>query len=345
MRVSSQQLYAKVVECARVADECSSSLIKAFDASIRAQNDYIDAVSKYKKEADAEQAQWAESMATIEQAHEKRATEVVTLDVGGVIFRTRVETLSKYPLSYFGVYTSGRWNLSETAFIDRDPELFRYVMAYLRHDTLQLCDIGPELRKALVAEAEYYVLPELKTLMMPAPIKEKIKPSIYDWAIAMPNRKEGESQDRLTHTNLNSQFQCARGTRRWSTGVHEWSVSGDKLYCKNIIGVMYAPASFTLSHTDRLHNTGRVFGINTDDGFNSHSAIKNQCVFGENFAAKSNDVFNIRLDLDSKTITFGRNGVWNEKPTYTLGDWVKDGIWWHPYFDIWEPNTSLWLVK
>lgn len=350
MRASSQQLYAKVVECAKIADECGAALIKAFDANIRAQNDYINAVLKYKKEAEAEQAQWADSLAKIEQAHEQRDADVVTMDVGGVLFKTRVETLSKHPLSYFGVYTSGRWNLSETAFIDRDPELFRYIMAYLRHDTLQLCDIGPELRVALAAEAEYYVLPELKALMAAAQpqLKEKSKTTINDWHISMTGRDAGDDVHKLTHRNPLSKFQCAVGSKGWSSGVHEWSVTGSRQGASNIVGVFFMPTiTFAFSNMDRLHNTSYVFGIHTDaaNGTSPNNKGNLPAVFGPNFTTRESNIFGIRLDLDKKIITFGLNGVWNNLPTYAIDPYAKPGVLWYPYFDIWDAGTSMWLVK
>ncbi len=340
MRASFEH-FNKLVECAQIARECNDSLMKAFAANVKAQSDYVAILAQYRSAIESEQSRWNDAMIHVERAHDERASEVVTLDVGGVIFKTRVDTLSKHDLSYFGVYTSGRWNLAETAFIDRDPELFRYVMAYLRHDTLQLCDIGPALREALAKEADYYVLPELRALLFPAKVTSKV-----DWTIVDPDRTHNDIQ-RVTHTNNPTHLQCALGSSGWDAGVHEWNVTGDQLLSNNIIGVFFTSAAIehTKSISSRSANTEHVLGVCTDMGMSWSSANKSIYVFGKEYGAKKNDVYSVRLDLNRKTLTFGLNGVWNKMPTYALDCFVKAGVVWYPYFEVYAKGASLWLVE
>ncbi len=55
--------------------------------------------------------------------------DIVRLNVGGEIFDTNMQTLQKYPDSFFSVMFSGRTSLEKTSdgsyFIDRDGKLFR----------------------------------------------------------------------------------------------------------------------------------------------------------------------------------------------------------------------------
>lgn len=99
--------------------------------------------------------------------------EVVSLCVGGVTFSTTRGTLTAVPGSYLAVLFGGsHWKPSsllpgsDTPFIDRDGELFRYVLAYLRH----VRNSGPQQQLPLLphntlelqqlrAEADFYGLP------------------------------------------------------------------------------------------------------------------------------------------------------------------------------------------
>ena len=51
----------------------------------------------------------------------------VELYVGGAVFVTTQETLSKYPNSYFA---------KAHTLIDRDPTHFRYILNYMRDDSI-----------------------------------------------------------------------------------------------------------------------------------------------------------------------------------------------------------------
>jgi hypothetical protein len=81
--------------------------------------------------------------------------DIVTLDVGGQLFKTRRSTLMSR-----SVYFQRMWNpqfvfaeaAESTVFLDRDPVLFRHVLAYLRNPRVHMsCDVLPEL--------EYFGIP------------------------------------------------------------------------------------------------------------------------------------------------------------------------------------------
>lgn len=63
--------------------------------------------------------------------------EVVTLNVGGELYTTSVATLTKYPDSMLGVMFNGKFPTTTkdkqgNCFIDRDGEMFKYILNYLR---------------------------------------------------------------------------------------------------------------------------------------------------------------------------------------------------------------------
>lgn len=81
--------------------------------------------------------------------------DIVTLDVGGQLFKTRKSTLMSRS-AYFRRMWNSQFQFAEaaesTVFLDRDPGLFRHVLAYLRNPGVHLsCDVLPEL--------EYFGIP------------------------------------------------------------------------------------------------------------------------------------------------------------------------------------------
>lgn len=99
------------------------------------------------------------------------ASSVRTLCVGGTTFSTTLGTLTAVPDSYLGILFGGSstWGPSSllpdgTPFIDRDADLFRYVLSYLRslrdccQQPLPLPDSPVQLQQ-LKAEADFYGLP------------------------------------------------------------------------------------------------------------------------------------------------------------------------------------------
>ncbi|CAF1174164.1 unnamed protein product [Adineta steineri] len=86
----------------------------------------------------------------------------VILDVGGVKHTTSVGTLIREKDTFFGALFLGRWELERDSndnsiFIDRDGDLFKYILAYLRTDKIS-SDImtNESLRQLLIIEAEYF---------------------------------------------------------------------------------------------------------------------------------------------------------------------------------------------
>jgi hypothetical protein len=101
--------------------------------------------------------------------------QVLTLCVGGTLYSTTLGTLTAVPGSYLAIlFGDSLWQPSSllpgsnTPFIDRDGDLFRYVLAYLRfvrncssehqHQQLMLPDSPMQLQQ-LKAEADFYGLP------------------------------------------------------------------------------------------------------------------------------------------------------------------------------------------
>ena len=88
---------------------------------------------------------------------------VVRLNVGGELFATTMDTLSK--AAYFNPFLSGRIQHGEdedgALFIDRCPKLFAYILGYLRGRCVPSRFELRSLKHSLRHEAVYYGVPGL----------------------------------------------------------------------------------------------------------------------------------------------------------------------------------------
>eukprot|EP01084_Bolivina_argentea_P002321 4288_1 len=95
--------------------------------------------------------------------------EPVVLNVGGVKYYTSLSTLSANTESIFYKYFNGEWSLlpckDGSYFYDRNGELFKYVLEYLRNNKLIIAD-DTILINSLICEAEYYQLAGLKSELL-----------------------------------------------------------------------------------------------------------------------------------------------------------------------------------
>ncbi|XP_060604331.1 uncharacterized protein LOC132757155 [Ruditapes philippinarum] len=95
----------------------------------------------------------------------------VTLNVGGIMYATSTETLTKKKGSLLAMMFGGRHALKMerdgTYFIDRDGVNFRYILNYLRDgaDSVEALPKEQKLIKELKIEAKYYSLVELENLL------------------------------------------------------------------------------------------------------------------------------------------------------------------------------------
>ncbi|KAK8775741.1 hypothetical protein V5799_030915 [Amblyomma americanum] len=94
-----------------------------------------------------------------------RYTAPVHIDVGGTIYTSSLETLTKHPESRLARMFNGSIpivldSLKQHYFIDRDGKMFRHVLNFLRTNTLAVPDNFAEL-ELLYEEARYYDIPAL----------------------------------------------------------------------------------------------------------------------------------------------------------------------------------------
>ncbi|RIA92087.1 BTB/POZ protein [Glomus cerebriforme] len=90
---------------------------------------------------------------------------IVTLNVGGVLYTTTKNTLLKQESFFSGLF-SGNFSTTlddkNNIFIDRNGELFKYVLEFLRNNTLpKRILIDKALLEDLLQEAEFYCIEDL----------------------------------------------------------------------------------------------------------------------------------------------------------------------------------------
>lgn len=91
-------------------------------------------------------------------------SDIVKLNVGGVVYLTTRATLSKYPHSMIGAMFNGSMSTAVDEngchFIDRDGELFKYILNFLRSSRLSLPKDFKDLDQ-LGDEADFYQIAPL----------------------------------------------------------------------------------------------------------------------------------------------------------------------------------------
>uniref|UniRef100_A0A6B2LDG4 BTB domain-containing protein n=1 Tax=Arcella intermedia TaxID=1963864 RepID=A0A6B2LDG4_9EUKA len=101
--------------------------------------------------------------------------ERVSLDVGGVVYATTKKILTKYPNSMLGTMFSGRHNIKPNSegnfFIDRDGDLFRYILNFLRDGTVTIPE-QKALEQQLYAEIDFFQLSDMLSILQEGKTKD-----------------------------------------------------------------------------------------------------------------------------------------------------------------------------
>ncbi|XP_045169072.2 uncharacterized protein LOC123531853 [Mercenaria mercenaria] len=135
--------------------------------------DIADRLSKFKRGLEDFQKQKKKFADEVErmEAQNKIADSRVTLNIGGILYTTSVETLTKEEGSLLAMMFGGRHAVKRepdgTYFIDRDGVNFRYILNYLRDgtDSVEALPKEEKLIKELKIEAKYYGLTALEKLL------------------------------------------------------------------------------------------------------------------------------------------------------------------------------------
>ena len=179
-----QRLEQEKADLKRKEDSIRETLQAEYDRKNEELQETIDKkqeeLREIRDELAAEKRDWEEEKERVKQT--KVFEKVITLNVGGTRYTTTLSTLTRYPDSMLGVMFSGRHDLPQqedgSYFIDKDGEIFKYIMMYLRdrdycfcflHDD-ELCKsqnlpspLESSMLKLVAYEAQYFQVRELET--------------------------------------------------------------------------------------------------------------------------------------------------------------------------------------
>ena len=169
----SQKLQQEKADLKKKEEKMRENLQAEFDKKEKVLHEKRDELA-------AEMKDWEEEKERVKQT--KVFDKVITVNVGGTRYTTTLSTLTKYPDSMLGVMFSGRHDLPQqedgSYFIDRDGEVFKYILMYLRDRDLcfdylhddglnnpqgQPSPLESSLLKLVAHEAQYFELSELET--------------------------------------------------------------------------------------------------------------------------------------------------------------------------------------
>ncbi|XP_065368161.1 BTB/POZ domain-containing protein Tiwaz isoform X3 [Calliphora vicina] len=135
-----------------------------------------------------------------------RYTAPVHIDVGGTIYTSSLETLTKYPDSKLAKLFNGSIpivldSLKQHYFIDRDGGMFRHILNFMRNSRLLIADDFPDL-ELLLEEARYFeVEPMIKQLESMR--KDRVRNGNYLVAPPTPPARIKTSPRAATSTEYN----------------------------------------------------------------------------------------------------------------------------------------------
>ncbi|CAF3862872.1 unnamed protein product [Rotaria sordida] len=244
----------------------------------------------------------------------KKYDQIVTLNIGGQLFSTTIETLTKEECLFTKMF-SGRFDLREhqgATFIDRDPTHFRILLNYLRTNTL----IEPKSaqdRSELLLEAEYYQITSLikqlknETITTTMIVVEKL---LFDSTLHHPQVVISEDGLSANHGSGCVQFLYAKVKNvMWQNGWHYWEITIERGQgCFSSMGV--ATSSWDTNKRlgdDSFSWTLRLYGPHTSC---HHTGLRH-----DSKSLPYHDLFpngtrvGVLLDLNQGTLEYVVDGV------------------------------------
>jgi hypothetical protein len=188
----------------------------------------------------------------------------VKLDIGGQIFCTTVETLTKensfFSAMFGGKYSAGMQDANDGSYyIDRSPEYFDLVMEYLRTGVVKgLKKLDKEEKLEFLLEAQYYALGGL-CFMLEGGGKPDVEGMTWD-----PEKHSSGCHLSNNNMTLNSSGSCGHKTVLGSIpithGVVQWEVVLNQTAdCYSAVGI--CGESFNFAANERVGIASNSWGL------------------------------------------------------------------------------------
>jgi hypothetical protein len=96
----------------------------------------------------------------------KNQNDIVTFNVGGKLFATRISTLlSVKDTLFYKLVLSEKFDLKQEIFFDRSPKLFPFIIDFLRFNKINYKRFNKEELEELRVEAEYFEIGEITSYL------------------------------------------------------------------------------------------------------------------------------------------------------------------------------------
>ena len=116
------------------------------------------------------QQQYLSSLEQVEKSYSKFQNRI-KLDIGGTVFNTTKETLTKIENTYFYVLITNADNFKANEdgsyFVDRDPSVFGRILNFLRDGKINLEGMTSGMFDLLKKDLDFYCIPPPKELAYP----------------------------------------------------------------------------------------------------------------------------------------------------------------------------------
>jgi len=113
-------------------------------------------LSKQLAEAEEKYKKWNEIDKEVDEMRQN-AMDIITLNVGGKMFQTKIDTLlSIKDTLFYKIIVSKKLDLMDPIFIDRNYKFFKYIMTFLRYQKVNLKELSSPDIDDLLQEATFY---------------------------------------------------------------------------------------------------------------------------------------------------------------------------------------------
>jgi len=243
----------------------------------------------------------------------------VSLDIGGKIFRTTVELLTREE-SFFSSMFSGRVVIDkdpfdDSYFVDRSPEYFPMILEFLRTGGIKTVDrkkIDKLDKAALLAEAEFYCMESLVEYLGGARKGKFVDYSEMTWNPAKMSTGINLSNGNLTAVSSGScSHKTVLGSIPIEKGVCSWEVRLNQIAdCYSAVGLV--GEKFNYSSLNRMGVDGDSWALGIYPGSHVESSAKRIQVPSR---LNSGQVVKGVYDADAGTLKFFVDGV--ERANFT----------------------------
>ncbi|KAF7258449.1 hypothetical protein EG68_04193 [Paragonimus skrjabini miyazakii] len=203
---------------------------------------------------------WSSGLGIPKPATPTRFTAPVHVDVGGVLYTSSLETLTKYPNSRLGRMFSGVIpivldTMKQHYFIDRDGALFRHVLNFLRTGQLHL-DAHYEELDQLIQEAQHYELNEMLVALKELCEKRTHLHSTLNqkrryWGtppILLASSKKRLRRSTASEETNTEAHTCDSNHPVTNSSIPEVNLGQNGSFLSNFVATTYSQADWTCAH-------------------------------------------------------------------------------------------------